>query len=276
MRELERAPGSGAAAAGGGSHQQRGTQHQPAAYPPTGPGAHRSQRRPSSVSSEASSLVDFGPPAPSGGRSGGGGGGGGGNAARAAGTRSGYRGLGDDGVPMQVAALQVRLTVQRGLGWAQYRRGSGAPYRVHLHRLGFGLRQRRYAFAGLCFAVGPSTQGQLAVLGEQLNSAYRAADGVSSPRATLLRTQQQQQHAAAAQGGYRGGLGVDAGGGMGPPSPGAQVRTGLWRARKGTCTSGIQKTLRMRCMCGSGHRCVRLGLPGCTSTMPCRTVPFRI
>ncbi|PNW84136.1 hypothetical protein CHLRE_04g222500v5 [Chlamydomonas reinhardtii] len=187
VRELERAPGSGAAAAGGGSHQQRGTQHQPAAYPPTGPGAHRSQRRPSSVSSEASSLVDFGPPAPSGGRSGGGGGGGGGNAARAAGTRSGYRGLGDDGVPMQVAALQ----------------------------------------------------GQLAVLGEQLNSAYRAADGVSSPRATLLRTQQQQQHAAAAQGGYRGGLGVDAGGGMGPPSPGAQGGLGATFGRPVTPPAAV-------------------------------------
>eukprot|EP00198_Chlamydomonas_reinhardtii_P002949 XP_001692285.1 predicted protein [Chlamydomonas reinhardtii] len=134
VRELERAPGSGAAAAGGGSHQQRGTQHQPAAYPPTGPGAHRSQRRPSSV-----------------------------------------------------AALQ----------------------------------------------------GQLAVLGEQLNSAYRAADGVSSPRATLLRTQQQQQHAAAAQGGYRGGLGVDAGGGMGPPSPGAQGGLGATFGRPVTPPAAV-------------------------------------
>ncbi|KAG2423200.1 hypothetical protein HXX76_010968 [Chlamydomonas incerta] len=173
VRELERAPGPGVT---GASHQQR-AQPQPAGFPPAAPAAHRSHRRPSSVSSEASSLGDFGPPAPAGGRSGGGG-----NAARATGARVGHRGLGDDGVPLQVAALQ----------------------------------------------------GQLAVLGEQLNSAYRAADGVSSPRATLLRTQQQT-----APGGYRGGLGLDAGGGLGPPSPGAQGGMGSTFGRPATPPAAI-------------------------------------
>jgi hypothetical protein len=86
VRELERGPaGTGAAAASNN--------------PP------RAHRRPSSVSSEASSLAELGPPGPAGGRSGGSGVG---NLARVLGTRAGHRGLGgDDGVPLQVAALQV-------------------------------------------------------------------------------------------------------------------------------------------------------------------------
>ncbi|KAG2452123.1 hypothetical protein HYH02_003155 [Chlamydomonas schloesseri] len=164
VRELERGPGTGV---GGVSANE------PGGHP--GSGAPRPHRRPSSISSESSSLADYGPPRPAGGRSGGAG------AARVSGTRAGHRGLGDDGVPLQVAALQ----------------------------------------------------GQLAVLGEQLSSAYRAADGVSPPRPTLVRTHQQQ--AAGPHGGYRGGvLGADAGAGIELPSPGRQGGLGVTFGRPST------------------------------------------